>query len=355
MGWDEDAPFDEDGYPIGHSSHNPGQFTTRPKGAPPPSGPGWRRVSEGKSKNWDDYYRDPVPPKDGKPPSPQTPSQAKQSPPRTPSKAPAPPPPASARTTPAPSMTGPPSLGPPSTSPGTKAIDKIEKDFSGDEEPGGVCIKCIVRGFAKGAAIAGLIMLFLALLPEELAAIVGLALFGLMVKGIMDLLHNWDNMSSEEKQEAVAEIVGGIVVAGLGPKPSSLAPKAPRVGVTPEGVPMPVPDSGPPAEPPMEMGGGDKPGGGRDDFARGPGGARKHESHGNASDDSGAGQQRKAAKQDKMRKNQLSEQQADEQATAELEQLKQQKSPSAMKMILGNKTEAEWIRQRQLQILGRRD
>jgi hypothetical protein len=199
-------------------------------------------------------------------------------------------------------------------------------------------------------------MLFLALLPEELAAIVGLALFGLMVKGLMDLVDNWDNMTSEQKQEAVAEIVGGLVVAGVGPKPGSLAPKAPRVGVTPEGVPMPVPDSGPPADSPMEMGGGDKPGGGGDDdIPRGPGGGRKHDSHGPASDDSGAGQRRQAAKQDKLRQNNLSEQQAEEQATAELEQLKQQKSPSVMKMILDGKTEAEWIRQRQLEILGRRD
>src|SRR5215470_12163311 len=84
MGSDEDALFDEDGYPIGHSTDNPGQFTSRPKGAPPPSGPGWRRVWEGKSKNYDEYYRDPAPPKDGKPPSPQTSSPAKPSPPRTP-------------------------------------------------------------------------------------------------------------------------------------------------------------------------------------------------------------------------------------------------------------------------------
>jgi hypothetical protein len=361
--WDEDALYDEDGYPISHSIDHPGQITIRPKGAPPPSGLGWRRVWDGQSKNWDEYYRGPIPPKDGKSPGPPTPAQAKQSPPGTPSKAPSPLPPAPSGTTPATPTPGPPDQGSPSTSPGTKAIEKIEKDFSGDEEPGGLCIKCILRGFLKGAAIAAAIMLFLALLPEELAAIAGLALFGLMVKGVMDLIQNWDNMSSEQKQEALAEIAGGLVMGGIGakvgPKPGSLAPKAPRVGVTPDGVPMPVPDSGPAADSPMEMGGGENSGGGGDDdFARGPGGARKHDSHGSASDKSGAGQRRKAGKQDKMRKTQLSEQQALQQATAELEKLKQAKSPSEMDMILDKKhggTEEQWIRQRQLQILGRRD
>jgi hypothetical protein len=102
----------------------------------------------------------------------------------------------------------------------------------------------------------------------------------------------------------------------------------------------------------MEMAGPDKPGGNRrPEIARGPGGAKKHESHGPASDDSGAGQRRKAGKQEKLREARLSEQQAEQQARAELEKLKREKGDNVMKMILGNRTEEQWVRQRQRQIL----
>jgi hypothetical protein len=98
----------------------------------------------------------------------------------------------------------------------------------------------------------------------------------LFLKGIMDLVHNWGNMSSHEKQEAVAELVGGALVGLFGPKglsePGSTGPKGgvgpPEVAVTPEGVRVPVPErgptapSGPAAKRPMEMGGGEQRGGG---------------------------------------------------------------------------------------------
>jgi hypothetical protein len=171
----------------------------------------------------------------------------------------------------------PPNKAAPSASPGTRAVQAIEKDFSGDEDPDGICLKCILRGLGKGALIAAATLAILALivaaLPEALAAFVATwatrALFLYFVKGVMDLANNWGNMSSAERQEAVAEIVGGVVVGGAGaklmPKPGALWPKGgfgpPEVGATPDGFPMPVPEaeptvpSGPKAaEPPMEMG-----------------------------------------------------------------------------------------------------
>ena len=85
------------------------------------------------------------------------------------------------------------------------------------------------------------------------------------------------------------------------------------------------------------------------DIDRGQGGARKHTpgDHG----ESGASKSRKADKQDNIRAKNATAQQAQEQATAELENLKATKSDSVMKMILGGKTEEQWIRQRQLEIM----
>jgi hypothetical protein len=200
-----------------------------------------------------------------------------------------------------------------------------------------------------------------------LAVIIELGLFALALKGLWDLINNWGNMTGDQKQEAVAEIIGGLLVGGLGPKKSpragSVGPKGgsgpPPVAVTPEGIPMPVPErgptapSGPAAEGPMEMSGG---GGGnrRPEVQRGPGGGQKHESHGTASDDSGPGQRRKAEKQEKARETQLSEAQAEQQARAELEAIRQKLGDNNFKTWLGKQTEEAWIRNRQLELLGRR-
>ena len=283
---DENSLYDEDGYSIGHSHKYPGDFTTRAEDEPPPSGPGWREVWKGKSKGgWKTYYRDPPSKdknKDKKPPAKQKTPPAKKSPP-TPSKAPAPPPPASKAS---------PSTSP-STSPGTKAIEKIEKDFSGDKD--WLCIECIIAGLAKGIAWALGAMLLLALLPEELVGLAAAAMFALMLKGLWELHKDWGSMTSKQKQEAIATIIGGLLGglggAKFGPKPGSfggkLFPKAPPVGVTPEGVPMPIPDEGPTGDAPMEASGGERVGGSRrPDIDRGPGGAKKHSSHGSGSDDS---------------------------------------------------------------------
>src|SRR5215813_4929122 len=184
---DEESPYDEDGYPIEHWVGHPGQYTSRLEREPPPSGPGWREAWRSKSGSRT-YYRD-TPSKDKnkdkKPPAKQKTPPAKKSPPTT-SKAPAPPPPAT-RDSPSTS---------PSASPGTKAIEKIEKDFSGDKD--WLCIECIIAGLAKGIAMALAAMLLLALLPEELAALAAAAMFALMLKGFVDLYKNWGNMSSKE-------------------------------------------------------------------------------------------------------------------------------------------------------------
>jgi hypothetical protein len=257
---------DADGYPIGRSTKYPGEFTSRPKGSPPPSGPGWTPIWTDKSKNWDYYHRgEPLP--TGKKTTPVPPGKAPSSP--TPGPPGKPPPPA-----PAPS-----SKTAPSASPGNRAVQAVEKDFSGDEDPDGFCLKCILRGMAKGALIAAatlaVLAAIIALLPEAIAAVVATwitkALFLLFVKGIMDLANNWGNMTWAQRQEAVGELAGGVAVgaggAKLMPKPGALWPKggfgAPEVGVTPDGVPMPVPDADPGvSSDPMKMTGPDEPGGG---------------------------------------------------------------------------------------------
>jgi hypothetical protein len=267
MGKNADAPadVDEDGYPIGRSTVYPGEFTTRPKGSPPPSGPGWTLVWPDQGKNWDTYHRGAPLPEKGKPKVPPLPPAAKTPDPGTAGKP---------HTVPGPSV----ATTPPSSR-GPQAVQDIEKDFSGAEDPDSFCLPCIIRGLAKGAAIAAAAVLVLALLPEELAAALVAASIAVMVKGIMGLIENWGNMTGHEKQEAVAEIVGGILVGGAGakwgPKPGSFWPKggfsAPPVGVTPEGVPMPVPEAGPGgSSDPMQMSGPEDPGGGGGDDGSGP-------------------------------------------------------------------------------------
>lgn len=90
------------------------------------------------------------------------------------------------------------------------------------------------------------------------------------------------------------------------------------------------------------------------DAARiGPGGGRKHETHGRGSEHSGAAQNQAKDKQEKLRKTLSREETALNDATQELAALKESKGKN-IKLILGNKTEAEWIRARQLQLLGRK-
>jgi hypothetical protein len=179
---------------------------------------------------------------------------------------------------PSPASQGTPPSAPP---PGAKAVQNIEKNFSGEQDTDGVCVKCIARGLATGAAWAAGIGLFVALLPIELAAAVLTALVLVSMKALMDLGDNWGNMSSHEKQETVAEIVGGAAVGRFAPEPGSLAPKGwgsftPKgrfgpspVLETPEGFRMPVPEAEPTgptsAGRPMEMGGPDEAAGGGGD------------------------------------------------------------------------------------------
>jgi hypothetical protein len=253
----------------------------------------------------------------------------------------------------------------PNSTPGAKEADDVEKNFSGDKDPDGVCVKCIARGAAKGGAIAsviGLVLTILSLfLPEIWLARIAGVLLGLGIAALIKLAKNWGKMSSHERQEAGAEVVVGTVVGfgggRLTPGPGSPGPEGAPEAVTPEGVPAPVPEAGPEADRPMEMGRADNPGGKnrREDFDRGPGGGRKHESHGTGSDDSAAGQQRKAERQEKFRDRRLSEKQAEQQARADLEELRQKLGDNNLKTFLGKQTEQQWIRERQLKLLGRKD
>jgi hypothetical protein len=145
---------------------------------------------------------------------------------------------------------------PESTTPGSAEVSDVEKNFSGDKDPDGLCEKCIARGLSRGAAIAatvGLILTILScLIPEVWVARITGVLLGLAIKGFIDLIRNSGNMSSQERQEAWAEFAGGLIVGFAGPKPGPLGPKGgfkSPVAVTPEGVPMPVPEAVPVAEP----------------------------------------------------------------------------------------------------------
>lgn len=90
------------------------------------------------------------------------------------------------------------------------------------------------------------------------------------------------------------------------------------------------------------------------EISRGPGGGRKHESHGRGSEESGAYQNRAREKQEKLNKAISDEQSALEKATAEVEALRKQLGDNNFKLVLGKKTLDQYIREKQLGILGRK-
>lgn len=114
--------------------------------------------------------------------------------------------------------------------PGVDASKDIDENFSDRAAPDGICAECIGRGFLRGAAVGYGIALVLSLLSGAALWIVVGSLILLGLKGIYDLSQNWDNMSSHEKQEVAAEIVGGLVGGRLGLRrpPSSRGPSTPR-------------------------------------------------------------------------------------------------------------------------------
>ena len=87
---------------------------------------------------------------------------------------------------------------------------------------------------------------------------------------------------------------------------------------------------------------------------KGPGGGAKHESQGRGSEQSGAAKRRNAERQRTLRGRAKKEAEAEKKAADELDGLKQSKTEKDFKLILGDKTEAEWIHAKKLEILGRK-
>ena len=90
------------------------------------------------------------------------------------------------------------------------------------------------------------------------------------------------------------------------------------------------------------------------EYETGPGGGRKHKKHGRGSENSGAAQSRHRQKQQTLTATISRENEALAAATQELNDLKTTKSQVDFKLILGNLTEEQWIRQRQLKIFKRK-
>jgi len=131
---------------------------------------------------------------------------------------------------------------------GSAAVEDIEQNFSEEGSPDGICVECIARGFARGFAIAAVIGLVLSFLSGGWLLLAVGALTVWAAKGLVDLARNWDKMSSHDKQEAIAGIVGGIAGGRVGYK-GGQSTKGP---VQPPNAPKPARNFTPPTNRPQQ-------------------------------------------------------------------------------------------------------
>lgn len=114
------------------------------------------------------------------------------------------------------------------------------------------CAMCLARGFAKGVVFgAGAVLAIAgaALLGEAAAIAVAAGFIAYGIYSTANLVFHWDNMTHEERMEAIGGALGGVAVGvgvGITGGPPSLGPSL-RPMVTPEGVIVLVPAEAAPA------------------------------------------------------------------------------------------------------------
>ena len=126
---------------------------------------------------------------------------------------------------------------------GQNALDDVEKSFSPANAPDDICVKCIAEAFVVGFGLGlGLAFAFGAMLYAFVAlgllstaglaiiAATGVAAFAL---GIAGLASAWPAMSTQERWEQVASLVGGTLGGGLGGRLGTIAGRAVVVRMQP--------------------------------------------------------------------------------------------------------------------------